>query len=413
MTDIYPYGLIAEDPATEAVICWADDRDGADGSSQTLDWDDGSASSDGELVPESDDAYLYSVTIDGLDEDTGYSGTIDGEESVEWQTLPTDASSEITILLAADFHSNQTSGIRVDSAEKMRPLANQDPDVFVFGGDLVENTDEVTAEHTEDYLHWWENLYGEFDRLVPMFIVPGNHEVGGAETYDGSSPMPADNGYFQFWFKNPVELDPDGLNYGAVTIGDYIQLVGLDTHSADIEDSGEWLTDTLDESVDYCVPFQHAPLLPGGFRSDADEDLMERLRDSWAEHLITAPNVYASFSGHIHVRKRTNSVGFDLDNAPDSIELDEGYIVPDGEGSLIEYGDGYRTGRPLIDEWYLRYRTSNAHFYTIDIDESFMTVTERDGEGRVNRRDYFGASELTMESDNKISIESDNELSVQ
>lgn len=375
MTEIYPYALVPEDPTQQIVVCWLDDRTDADGSSQTLDYNDGSVSADGDLLPDTG-AYIYHAEIDGLEPDTAYSGQIDGEKSVEWETLPESlAGDELKLVVHSDLHIDRGDGM--DDPEQMEPLEAEDPDIVLLLGDQVSWADEVGEEdgYYMTYLTEYLPILNQ-DRLRPIFFTPGNHDVGN-HSWDGTGSVDPDTGYIDYVWPYPKSLDPTGENYGEVTIGNYLQLLGLDTHSAHPEDVADWMDEAIDETVNFSLPIHHSPLFPGGDRNDADKDLQELLRDEWAGRLYQADNIHCHFSGHIHLRSRSLPWEVSDSDDDDSEEIPEGYVVEKDDGRrVVEFGGGWSDGRRPDRYWFLEESRAQNQYYSVTVKEDLLTVEE-------------------------------------
>ena len=376
MGDIHPYVNLAPDPLHEAAVCWIDDREGADGSQQTLDYDGRSVDITGEAVPESD-YYVYRSVVTGLTADTHYSGTIDNEQSVEWTTLP-DSLGEISILVTSDLHITDQNDQVMTEASDMQALADKEPDIMLIAGDLVDLGDTWDEFRAESYLDWFANYWQHMrDSSSPQLaMVPGNHDVGNHYWTGNPETETVDpEWWIQYFFEYPQYSNPVGENYGSWELGDYLQILGIDTHSAFPVDVGDWLSGTIDATKTWCLPFQHSPLLGCGDRDETDIELQERLRNAYSRKLLEAPNVFAFYCGHIHTRSRT--VAWTLPEFPEDKET-----IPfdDGNG-LIQFGEGYAAGRPLNNEWYVDYNYQEEQFYTFEFTEKAMTVREYDTNG--------------------------------
>lgn len=404
MTDIYPYSVLAEDPTTEAVISWVDDRDAADGSEQTLDHDQGAVSATGEEVPESDGVYKYEVEIGGLSPDTDYSGVIDGEAEIDWRTLPESIDGDsVNVVIVSDLHMDRDSDSMADP-EPMEHLEAEDPDIFLVIGDTVSNGEETDEQNTEGWIEFWRDYMGILndERLRPMIQVPGNHDVGNHGGWTGSTEQSVDPdaGYFQFWYKNPPDLDPVGKNYASITVGDYLQILALDSFSEYPVELGDWLDEQIDESVNHIIPINHSPMFPGGFRVSSDDDLQERLRNYIAPHFYDADNLLTHFCGHIHLRKRSVSWSI-VDDEPghdDYFELEDedgnttGYVVKNPDQyvrRVVEIGDGWPTDRDPDMDWYLDYTNEKNQFYSVTVDSDSIQYRELDQDGRELERRTF------------------------
>ncbi|APX98549.1 FN3 domain-containing metallophosphoesterase family protein [Natronorubrum daqingense] len=417
--DVHPYALLPEDPTTEAIISWIDQRSDDDRhDEQTLEYGTGpdnlehTAESDGEEFAENSDILRFEVSLDDLESDTEYHAQIvcDSGETVDgisFRTLPddlSDADDGLNIIVTSDIHIDK----EMEDDEAMQDLADQDPDMLLIAGDVVSNGYEESDEIEDYWLDFWDNYMEHIneDFLVPMMMVPGNHEVGNGSGWDGSGSVEPDAGYFQFFFTNTVDLDPTGENYAEVTISDYLQVIGLDTHSAEIDDTAAWLEDNINTDVDMVLPFHHCPILAGGSRSSSDDDLEENLREAWAPIYADAGNVYASFSGHIHVRKRTKRWTV-VDEEPDDgdyTELDDGYIVED-ENGIVEFGDGMRSNRSVNDDWYLETSDDDEEqFYSLTIEQDLDVVELEVDEHYAYDGDTYN-SEIFRTDDDMVDME--------
>jgi len=419
--DVHVYAVLAGDPTTEAVISWIDDRDENDRhEDQTLHYGtdpdnlEKSVEVTGDDVPEGGDALHFEAEIDSLESDTEYYGEIrcsfgEDVEVLPFKTFPETLAGEesITVAVTSDLHINEGSGIIMDHPDYMEPIADEEPDLLLLPGDVVTWGDDVDSDNTESWVEFFDEYIGTLNdgHLVPIFMVPGNHEVGGSH-HDGSSPADPDEGYFQLWFKNPRELDPMGENYGEITIGDYLQVLGLDTHSADAGDVGDWLDDAIDDSVDHIIPIHHSPMLPGGDRTEEDQDLQELLRDEWAEHFDETEQIRVNFSGHTHTRKKSIpwSLTDEQPSGDDYFEVNDDYLV-ESDGGVVEMGDGWRGEHyDAFDDWWLDFAEEEVQFYSIDLTTDGMEVAERDQNGNLYSyhnfpEDYDGPGDENGDTD--------------
>lgn len=386
MSDINPYATLTEDPTTSLAIYWIDQRDGADGSDQTLDYDGGSEIAYADEIPESDGVYRYYCTVDGLSPETVYNGTIDGEKEIEWKTLPEEIPDDgLHFGVSSDWHIDRDNAM--PDPEGMQPIKDENLDFHLFAGDYGTRIDDVDEDNTEKWIRLLEEYYGVLneDRIVPTLPVPGNHEVGN-HSYDGLDSVNPDAGYFRFFFRHPNYLPPVGSNYGSVEVGDYLQILAADTHSSRAPTVGSWLERTANPTFDFSVVYFHAPMLPG---LSHDSEFYEEVRRQYAPTLDRMDNIGPVFSGHMHVRSR--SVPWTItDEEPDEdyIDLDEdGYLIenPDVDDiSVVEFGGGYRDARDPEEEWYLDLVEEGRQFYTVTLEqqsETQVTVRELDEDG--------------------------------
>lgn len=392
-SNLHPYHQLAEDPTSEAYIAWVDADTSRADHNQSFEYrekgtDDEWEAVDAEKIeiPEGNGEYKHEVFIDGLDSDTIYEGTIlcdDGFKSVEFKTLPSRLwRDELTIVNLSDIH--LTGGYFTDETE-MDELAAENPDIFLFSGDLVHNA-ETNNTNANGWIDFFSDYYSRLDDdlLVPMAMSVGNHEVEQPlveDLYDIGSQDPTLN-YFQIFFSNVKDLDPQGENFGVINIGNYLQIFILDTMSAVPIKVRNWIDDTkpLAENVLATIAIHHQPILAGGQRTSDDVTRREALRDELGSILGKNDTIKFSFGGHVHLEKQTKpwTVVDEEPSGSDYLELkdgDEGYIViadSINEG-ITEFGDGYRNGRTEWDKWYLEYSDSPS-----DDDGQFevLTVTQ-------------------------------------
>ncbi|MFO8114016.1 MAG: metallophosphoesterase [Halorubrum sp.] len=420
---VSPYYNLAADPTSQSLIYWIDERDGADGGEQTFAY--GTDPSDpsrqetvtGTAVPEKNGIYRYAVDLTGLSDGTTYHGEIrEGGttlKSVEWRTLPAALPDVgLDIALYSDIHIDNGDGMSDPS--DVVPVREEDPDLILFGGDYITWGDGSTNNRSdEEVVDWWLDLFREWygtldeNRLHPVLPIPGNHEVGN-HSWDGTGSVNPGQGVFQFFYGNPRSLDPAGENYGQVTVGDYLQLLALDTHSAYPADVGAWLSGAIDQSVRCTIPFHHSPLLTGGNRRvPEDDDLQRLLRDEWLRTLWEDDSVLCHFAGHIHLREYTVPYTV-VETEPasgDYIPLDggaDGYLVEDTDGvdGVMQFGTGYRGNRSHDDEWFTDYIAEQNQFYSLTLTSSQLTVRELDPAGNVYQAHTFS----TEASDQETSV---------
>jgi len=383
MAEIYPYATLPEDPTTEAAIYWIDERDEADGSEQTLLFDGVSEHSTGEEVPESDSVYLYTAFLDDLEPDTTYTLDIDdGSLEREYETLPDELPSDgLDFIYTSDWHIDRDSAM--PDPEGIDPIRDESPRFLLFGGDYWTLRDDVSESNTEVVLDLFRDYYDRLnqDRICPSLPVPGNHEVGN-HNWTGTGTTSPESGYFQFFFESPKVLDPPGENYGRVTVGDYLQILALDTHSARPSDVGDWLESVVENHYMLTVPIHHSPMLPGGDRGDSDDALQDECRKAFADIFDSTPNCPVNFSGHIHLRNR--SVPWTLvDEEPsgDFFEVGEKYLVENDSERTVEFGGGYRSDRDPEEAWHQDYTEEELQFYSVTLQNPQLEVRELDEDG--------------------------------
>ncbi len=401
---VYPYALLQPNPTTEIGISWIDDT-GNGGDAQTVTYQstettsDQTEHADGTKISNSENSYVYHTTLTRLEPDTRYAIEIKSSETIHhtFETLPKERPDQITFAATSDHHPWR-EGIGMAAVGRgpavMEALGQLEYDILLFPGDTLTHVQSGTRSDADKWLTWWSD-YGramDQEKLHPRFAIPGNHEVaqnipqtwnGRKQDWDHSALTP-NAGHFHQFFPNIQAMDPVGQNYGAVTIADYLQIIGLDTYSAFPADQTEWLTQTLDESLDHCIPIIHAPLLPGANRGD--DTINKTIRAEWAKLLYESKNTRFTLVGDNHCRKYTNPWHV-VDSKPSHDEYfdlnDDGYLAVDETETdpcrMYEYGDGWPIARdenPTDGEgntvtWYLEYtefeELTDAHFHTIDI----------------------------------------------
>lgn len=411
MTGMYPYTMIAEDPTTQVLLSWIDERDSADGSEQTMAINGETVTTTGELIPASDaidgcdGAYRYAgEVIDGLSPGTEYAVEINGETVGTTFTLPDSwdgyEDGQMRLVLTSDWHIEGRNDYKHDP-EDVQHMADHEPHVFVFFGDYITSSFNMEAEDAAEWLrlfreYYYDHLYDDGDRLMPAFHLPGNHEVGNHHWVGDDRNVDPQTGYFQFFFESPTYLDPAGTNFGAVTVGDYLQLVGLDTHSARLDtDTTPWLEGgVLDDTVDHIIAVQHAALLPGGDRRHTDFEYGEKMLDAFGDRYYQQDNLRAVFAGNVHSLKKTHPWKI-TDEEPAGepgeayIELNGGEYVALAEDddplAVVEFGDGYNPNRwdpDVAEKWYLARSSKTGAHYDLTLSEDRYEVNEIDTAGR-------------------------------
>ena len=409
MTGIYPYTMIAEDPTTQVLLSWIDERDSADGSEQSMEINGDTVTTTGELIPASDEiddcdgAYRYEgEVIDGLSPDTEYEVEINNDHVGTTFTLPDSwdgyEDGQMRLVLTSDWHIEGRNDYK-HTVNGARHMAGHEPHVFVFFGDYITSNFNMEADDAEEWLrlfrhYYYECIYDSGDRLMPAFHLPGNHEVGNHHWVGDDRSVDPQTGYYQFFFKSPPYLDPAGKNFGAVTVGEYMQLVGLDTHSARLDnDTTPWLQGgVLDSDVDHIVAVQHAALFPGGDRRYTDFEYGENMLEYFGDVYYQQNNLRAVFAGNVHSRKKTHPwkiTGEEPEGEPDEdyIELDGGDYVTLADGdplAIVEYGDGYNPDRwdaDVAEKWYLEHSSKTGAHYTLTLSDNRYEVKEIDTSG--------------------------------
>lgn len=401
---VVPYALLYSSPSTTIGISWIDDASTGE-DQQTIRYGPHAGGltareqTAGNRITNAE-AAVYHTTLTELEPDTRYRITIEGSETVShcFETLAATPDS-VRVAVTSDHHPWR-EGIGMATVGRgpavMAELGDLEFDIIVFPGDVLTEAFDGTASDAANWLRWWAEYGQAMDngRLHPRFVIPGNHDVArdiphtwnGRRTDYKPEDLDPNAGHFHQFFPNIQSFEPVGTNYGAVTVGDSLQLIGLDTYSAFPAVQTDWLAETIDESVDHCLPVAHTPLLPGANRGD--DALNRTLREEWAATLYDASNIRFAIAGDNHCRKYTHPWRVvDSEPSHDSyFDLaGEGYLVVDHESDpnrVFEFGDGWPNARDqyLTDgdgttvRWYLDYTelqdTAEANFHTVSLSTS-------------------------------------------
>jgi len=263
---------------------------------------------------------------------------------------------------------------------------------LVGKGDYVDCEGEVGLEQTNEWLEFLamldENLNqnGDNYKYIPLAFVIGNHE-----TTPSYGAEPENASYLRFFFKYPKKLEPVGMNYGSVKIGDYLQLLMLDTgHTA--EPGGEqkdWLKNVIDQSIKHVVPVMHLSPFPS-YR-DPNAVMQDRVRQAWMEIFYDAANIKVAFDGHDHSWKRTVPLGV-VESKPDHGNNEEkmGFFIANGKyitetkDGVIFFGDG-SWGSNSTSIW------NPATTWYLDDAQARLSNYKRGYSGVVNKNDHTQA----------------------
>jgi hypothetical protein len=375
---INPYAQLASDPTSQIYISWIDEGSNL-GATQTLEYrevgkpDYTNVTDNGVAIPNGGGNYKYEVFLTTLTPNTEYEGNIKtGEDTVaiRFKTLPTRLwRTEVKVFLLSDIHIDDRTPGGMQNGSEMLEVNALTPDVLVINGDIVTwgyegnpsgNTMTTTASEWVDFFSEHINaLNGENNYLVPIIISPGNHEVGN-RFFTGSGSTSPSAGFVQFFFSNVKDIEPVGKNYGKFSFGNYLDILCLDSHSAETSEVKEWVQNNLTDDTHTTITFQHNPMFPAGSRVSEDLTLSENMRNDYGRLLLKSPTVKVCFGGHLHVNKTTKALTT-VSSEPsgsDFFSLGDGdYVVSaqEGDTALVEYGEGYRNNLNFISGslWYL------------------------------------------------------------
>ena len=394
------YSLLPPDPTTELWLCWITESNEG---SLTLDYgtDPGSlsqsVSATSASIPSGTGERLYQARLSALTPGETYyygvSGLFGPGDVLPARTFPAALATALKFVTLSDIHIELRPGT-FQEPEDMDPVGAEMPDMLVMPGDLVRSN--ITAFSAPN-LVWWRRFMEEYlprasvSRLVPVILFGGNHEYGN-NSWDGETFQNSDfdGTPAHFFFPNTVQIEPVGERYGTVKIGDYFQLVGLDTHATRPLEVGAWLRDgVIDPEMLFCLPVSHSPFFGAANRSAGDPDLQQRHRDGSLRALIEAPNVYFTICGHVHRFSRSLPLGI-AETDPGAVEKvalsdlsgnPDGWIVSQ-PGGLIEIGQGYLSDRSPSATPMIAFETGGqASFNVITLDSDKVRVETKDASG--------------------------------
>ena len=341
----------------------------------------------GQKIPERDE-WIYQGKLAGLKPGRlVFWQTALHSDPVPLKTLPNTLSETLRLMVMSDIHI-ENGDAHMNSPEEMEPAAAEKPDAVLFAGDLVESFSESYGETRGGF---WIQLFRDYlnqlhhDFIPPMTNVPGNHDVGNHswEGSDGESIDP-DGTYFRVFWKAISEIDPQGVNYAAIPLGDYAMALGIDTHSEYPSQTGQWVG-SVDTSAPCVIPFHHSPLVADDIRrSPEDQNLQQRLRNALFRFYRESRSIQFSIAGHIHVRTRT----VPLEITETDPQTDEAFVLSDANGDPDgwvvqgseghqEIGQGYTDNRNGGNEgaWFLETSTlGEKHYNIVEISRGSVVV---------------------------------------
>lgn len=122
--------------------------------------------------------YVHSVIFRGLVPDTIYSIEVKDStgkilKQAKYKTLPNQDASELKMAVGGDLGMTD-EGIKITSF-----LSDFKPDVIVLGGDTTYDDGMRSCYHTwDEFYGMFEPVYDKVDRLIPIIMSVGNHDVG-------------------------------------------------------------------------------------------------------------------------------------------------------------------------------------------------------------------------------------------
>jgi len=374
------YALIPPDPATQVhLVVITASNEGV----LTLSVSGKTVEAAGVQIP-SRSEYIYHFRVSGLCPGRLHSWSIPGVgDGLPLRTLPgAMPPSGLTGVVLSDIH---VGGAGMGAPDDMDIAGAQLPDFALFAGDHVNSFSE---DYSATNGGRWISFAGDYiprlseNFLVPIFAVPGNHDVGNHQ-WDGAGAVNPDGTYFRTFFPNAADMAPEGANYAAPLLGDWMQVIGIDTHSATVATTSGWAAGAHNKAVPVSMPILHSPTAAADIRGSNDPALQASLRNALYRLFIESENIRFGVVGHVHARVRTKELGI-VETDPGGSEkftLDAGgFVIAQEHGGYIEVGQGWQNNRGGADTqpWFLEYAAGGEpSFQRIDISQGtfrFRTI---------------------------------------
>lgn len=345
---------------------------------------------------------IYRTELTGLTPGSKYEFRF-GESSPVYlfRTMPESLSRPLRIAIGGD-----TMHLQEWFEETNRQVLKYDPDFAVVGGDIAYadalpperqriRGDAETRDRADPrpgleegdnlWYHWFDayknTLITETNRVVPMLVTTGNHEVRGGyyfntEGYDETDEIRQKMApYFFSLFAMPGQP-----GYNVLDFGDYMSFVLLDSGHVNPPDATqkEWLEDVLSERQDipHVFPVYHLALYPSV--RDFNEERIVMVREPWVP-LFEEYGIRLVFENHDHAYKRTHPIR--------DGQIDRNGIVYVGDGSWgtvpRELGGGMDPERYNEEYWYIKEAQSVMHFILLTIDGPHQHMLMIDSEGNI------------------------------
>ncbi len=193
---------------------------------------------------------------------------IENSASIDFALTSSNALTSFTFIHASDTHISEKS---LDRMQKLRDIVSAaKPDFVLVTGDLVKDALRVSEKEASGYYELYKREIEKFS--VPVFNVPGNHEIFGIERHlslvSKSHPL-----YGKKMYQHYLGPNYYSFNYGGV------HFVGLD--DVDFEDlwyyghvdsiQMKWLKNDLANvaTTTPVITFNHIPFYSGGLSLEA------------------------------------------------------------------------------------------------------------------------------------------------
>lgn len=291
---------------------------------------------------------IHHAELTGLSPGALHHFIIAGEGKVRsFRTLPPTLESPLRFAQGGDVGKDFPLMDRVNAA-----AAAGDPAFVVWGGDLAycDGKPEKAWRWRRFFQSVHRHLRAPDGRLLPVVVVPGNHEV---YKHGGEDPAACYLAAFP-----PV----DGRTYGALDAGDYLSLILLDSgHLAECDGAqAAWLDEALGarRGRPHVLPVYHTGAYPSA--RDFDNSEAREVRAHWVP-LFEQHGVRLAFEHHDHAFKVTHPIR-------------AGRVDPQG---VVYAGDGaWGVGTRVVHTgaWYLQTAAKRHHFFEVTLEPARRTV---------------------------------------
>lgn len=170
------------------------------------------------------------------------------------------------------------------------------PDVVVFSGDLVHYRTDVKA------LEAFDRMMEEFDSDIPLYFVPGNHDVGNDASAEGVEAFIARYGHDRFVHK--------AKHYTLIGYNSCVIKAATAAEAAEYE----WLSRELRRArrnKPIIVVAHHPLFLTSYDEAESYENIRMDLREKYLQ-LFEQYGVDMVLSGHLHKRAGTQHNGIEF-----------------------------------------------------------------------------------------------------
>ena len=275
--------------------------------------------------------YIQRVNLTGLLPDTKYILNLPADPTAYlFKTAPKTQTKPIVFAEGGDI------GTAKVVADLHQLVASWDPLMGVIGGDLAYANGISLKLWHRFFRDWHTHMRGINQRMIPMVVTIGNHEVIGGRSFGDLSKAPLFYSLFGSHFEKG--------SYGTLDFGNYLSLILLDTHTTKVNDQTPWLEKTLAQRqhVPHVFPLYHVPAYPShrGATSDDYRGLIRRdIRKYWVP-LFDQYGIRVSFEHDDHTYKRTHPLR--------NNEIHEEGVVYLGDGAWGREPRKVSEGRPYI-----------------------------------------------------------------